>query len=165
MDASCSQTQLGSEQTEESETTRSDECDYNTAEEELVEQHSVAELVQQDSEAVQEQPAKEKKKRKVRTQGKLPEVTQVVTCVNSRYVPSKPAGIARVYNSSVGIIVRKFVKITCMNLRAKELKQLREKLLQIMLNIYKFEIEGHGEELLKKVKDRAVCMMVKALSM
>ena len=98
-----------------------------------------------------------------RRPNKLRNETQHVTRVDKQGVPVSPVKVANGYNIAVGIIVREGVKITYTDFRAKEQKVLREALLSKLFDRYQFNIEG-GEDAMKRVKDKALCIMSKALN-
>ena len=113
-------------------------------------------------EAGQKQPEKEKRQRKPRKPATLPTEIQVVTAISADCVPIEPLHVARTYNTSIGLIVREGVRITCKDLRSKDNKILVNALLDKLFCIYKFEFEG-AEDKKKKIEDRAMTMMAKAL--
>jgi hypothetical protein len=55
------------------------------------------------------------------------------------------------------------VPTTCIDLRAKQYKNLTGLLMQMLFNHYEFG-KDEGDKELKKIKQKAICMMVKALS-
>ena len=99
-----------------------------------------------------------------RRPNKLRNKTQLVTRVNKQGFPVSPVKVANGYSIAVGVIAREGVNITCTDFRAKAQKNLREELLTKLFDQYKFDIEG-GEDAMKRVKDKALCMMSKALNM
>jgi hypothetical protein len=66
------------------------------------------------------------------------------------------------YAGSPHIIVQENVPITCTDLRAKQYKNLTGLLMQMLFNHYEFG-KDEGDKELKKIKEKAMCMMVKAL--
>lgn len=113
-------------------------------------------------EAGQNQPEKEKGQRKPRRPATLPTEIQVVTAISADGVPIEPLHVARTYNTSIGLIVRQGVRITCKDLRSKDNKILMNALLDKLFCIYKFEFEG-AENMKKRIEDKAMSMMAKAL--
>ena len=73
-----------------------------------------------------------------------------------------PVHAARRYSTTIGQIVRQSVKITCTNLSTEEHSNMREELLSKLFDQYLFSTEV-GEDAMKVVKQRALCMMANAL--
>jgi hypothetical protein len=82
----------------------------------------------------------------------------VVTHVDDRGVPILPQKLASGYNTTIGVLVRKGVKITCVDLRSIENTKVREDILDQLFDIYRFEIDVTQ---MKQVVAKAMCMMVK----
>lgn len=108
-------------------------------------------------------PSCEKRQRISRSQNRLTMEAHVVTRVDKRGVHVSPVKVASGYSTAVGVIVCDCVDITCMDFRARDQTNMREALLSRLFDRYKFEIEG-GEVAMKRVKDRALCIMSKAFN-
>jgi hypothetical protein len=85
----------------------------------------------------------------------------VVTHVDDQGVPVLPQKVASGYSTTIGILVRNGVKITCVDLRSIENTKVREDILDQLFDIYRFEIDVTQ---MKQVVAKAMCMMVKSLS-
>jgi hypothetical protein len=88
----------------------------------------------------------------------LPTKIQVVTHVDDRGVPVLPQKVASGYITTICVLVRNGVKITCVDLRSMENTKMREDILDQLFDIYKFEIDVTQ---MKQVVAKAMCMMVK----
>jgi hypothetical protein len=115
-----------------------------------------------DSEAVPQHQAKEKMQRKKRKSDELSNNIHVITRIDSKGIPVSTVKSSGGYSISVGVIVRENVPITCTDLRAKQSKNLTGLLMQMLFNHYVFGKE-EGDKELKKIKEKDMCMMVKAL--
>ena len=69
---------------------------------------------------MQDHPALEKRQHKSRKPKQLTKDTFVIRRVNRKGAPVSPEKAASGYNTTIGVIVRETVDITCLNLRAKE---------------------------------------------
>lgn len=128
MDTSFSQTQVASEQEDDEYESDGDSAlQYDSTNDD--------ELPGFDPEAAEKQPEKEKRQRKPMSSSKLPTGTQMVIAVNTRVVPTQPDKVSSGYNTSMGLIVRQCVRITCMDLKSKNNKILRETLLDKLFTI------------------------------
>ena len=120
------------------------------------------------SEAMQDQPAKEKRPHNPRKPNWLSNDTFVITRVDSRGVPVSPEKAASGYNNAIGVIVRENVSITCMDLRGKDQAGTRDNLLVKLFSKYSFNIYGDDEsmnhEAERRVRHKALSMMSKALN-
>jgi hypothetical protein len=81
------------------------------------------ELPSADTEPRQKQA--QKKHRKPRSPRKLPTKIQVVTHVDDRGVPVLPQKVASGYSTTIGVLVRNGMKITCVDLRSIENTKVR----------------------------------------
>jgi hypothetical protein len=115
-----------------------------------------------DSEAVPQHQAKEKWQRKKRKSNELSNNIHVITRIDGKGIPVSPVKSSGGYSISVGVIVRENVSIICTDLRAKQYKNLTGLLMQMLFNHYVFGKE-EGDKELKKIKEKYMCMMVKAL--
>jgi hypothetical protein len=87
----------------------------------------------------------------------------VITRIDGKGIPVSPIKSSGGYNISIGVIVWENVPITCTNLRAKQYKNPTGLLMQILFNCYEFGKDERDKEL-KKIKEKAMRMMVKELS-
>ena len=71
--------------------------------------------------------------------------------------------VASGYSTAIGVIVRAGMDINSRDLRATWQKNTREALLGQLFDRYRFDIEG-GEDAMKIVKHKALCIMSKALN-
>jgi hypothetical protein len=117
-----------------------------------------------DSEGMPQYQTKEKRQHKNRKSTKLSNKIHMITRVQSKGILDTLIKEAGGYNIFIGVIVQEYVSITCTKLRAKDYQNLRGLLLQMLFNRYKFGME-EGDKALKKIKEKALCMMIKALSM
>jgi hypothetical protein len=85
------------------------------------------ELPSADSKPRQKQA--QKKQRKPRSPSKLPTKIQMVTHVNDRSVPVLPQMVATRYSTTIRVLVRNGMKITCMDLRSIENTKVRDDIL------------------------------------
>jgi hypothetical protein len=85
----------------------------------------------------------------------------VVTHVDDRGVPVLPENVARGYHTTIGVVVGKDVKITCLDLRSIENTKVRGDILDQLFTIYRFQIDVTQ---IKQVVAKAMCLMVKSLS-
>lgn len=117
----------------------------------------------EDPEMCHHEESNRKRVQNSRRPKKLRNETQLVTRVDIQGLPVSPVKVANGYSIAVGVIAREGVNITCRDSRPKAQTNMREALLTKLFDQYKFDIEG-GEDAMKRVRDKSLCIMSKALN-